>query len=105
MSATPHTNRPTLTGRQRRALFARSHPLAPVATFSADNLGPAAVEHLRAALQHADLIKVRIQTDDREQFRSAVEQLVERVPCLLVKKVGRVAVLGRFSVVDFAAPT
>ena len=42
-----------------------------------------------------DLLKVRISTDDREECDRVAEELAARLPCQLVQRVGRVALLFR----------
>jgi len=86
-----------LSAKERQALLAESHPLKAVATLSADALTDAAVEHVRAAFVGRELLKVRIQADSGDECDAAAADLARRVPCELVKRVGRVAVLYRAS--------
>jgi RNA-binding protein len=89
-----------LSPKERQALLAESHPLKAVATLSADAMTDAAIEHVRAAFVGRELLKVRIPADSGDECDAAAADLARRVPCELVKRVGRVAVLYRA-----AAPT
>jgi RNA-binding protein len=86
-----------LTSKQRRELGARGQRLKPAVTISADAgaLAETVVTHVRALLVERELAKVRIRTDDRAACRRAAEQLAARVPCQIVRIVGRVALLYR----------
>jgi RNA-binding protein len=86
-----------LTSKQRRELGARGQRLKPAITISAetDGLAETVVTHIRALLVEHELAKVRIRTDDRAACRRAAEQLAARVPCQIVRIVGRVALLYR----------
>ncbi len=53
------------------------------------------VEHLRQAFQKSPLVKVKVQTDERQACETVAKSLTERVPCELVRRVGRVLVLFR----------
>ncbi len=84
-----------LTSGQRRALKARGNRIKASVTISAEDLSEAAVEHVRRAFARRDLIKVRLVTDDRELCDRAAAELARRVPCHLVQRIGRVALLYR----------
>ena len=84
-----------MTAKQRRELLAQSHALNPAATIAADNLSDAVVTRVRACLAGRALVKVRIRADSGPECDAAAAELARRVPCELVKRVGRVAVLYR----------
>jgi len=80
---------------ERRALAAKGHRLKAHVIIRADELSDATVAHVRRAFGDRELIKVRISTDDRQQCLLAAQELAERIPCELVQRVGRVALLYR----------
>ena len=82
-----------LSSKQRRELTARGHHLKASVTITAGELSDTAVEHVRSAFGQRDLLKIRISTDDREQCARTAVELAERIPCELVQRVGRVALL------------
>jgi RNA-binding protein YhbY len=83
-----------LTPRRRRELARSAHGLH-VSVHVAGTPGESAMEQIRAALSRRELVKVRVQTDDRETCRQVGAQLADRVPCELVARVGRVLLLYR----------
>jgi RNA-binding protein len=84
-----------LSSSKRRALAAKGNRLKAHVIIRAAELSDAAVEHVRQAFDDQELIKVRISTDDRQRCRQAAQELAERIPCELVQRVGRVALLYR----------
>jgi len=84
-----------LSSSERRALAARSHRLKARVVIGGDELSDATVAHVRNAFGEKELLKVRISTDDREDCSRLAIELAERIPCELVQRVGRVALLYR----------
>ncbi len=84
----------SLTSAQRRALAARGNRIKASVTI-ADTLSDSVVAHVRKAFGKRDLIKVRIATEDREVFAQTAAELAERIPCVLVQRIGRIALLYR----------
>jgi len=84
-----------LSSRQRRELAARGQRLKAKVTIAAGELSEAAVAHVRRAFARDELLKVRINADDREQFAQTAAGLAERLPAELVQLIGRVALFYR----------
>jgi RNA-binding protein YhbY len=84
-----------LTSAQRQALRADGHRLTARVTVSAERLDDGVIEHIRASLAAAPLLKVRLQAEDRAQCDAAARELGRRVPCEVVKRIGRVVLLYR----------
>ena len=84
-----------LSSKERRALAARGNRLKASVIIRADELSEATVAHVRNAFGERELLKVRISTDDREACSRAALELAKRIPCELVQRVGRVALLYR----------
>lgn len=82
-----------LSAKQRRSLLAESHPLKPLMAVGAEGLSETSVEHLRQCFTGRELIKVRVQADDGPACDALAAEIVQRVPCELVRRVGRVLVL------------
>jgi RNA-binding protein len=76
-------------------MLAASHALQPVVTVSAGNLTDAAVAQVRACFAHHELVKARIHADTGDECDVAAVELAARVPCELVRRIGRVALLYR----------
>jgi RNA-binding protein len=84
-----------LTSAERRELVARSHTLKPVATLAAGELTDTAVAHVRTALTAHDLLKVRLQADTTAECDALAAQLAQRIPCEVVRRIGRIVILHR----------
>ncbi len=84
-----------LTSGRRRELIALGNRIKANVIIRADELSDATIDHVRQAFGDKELIKIRISTSDRQQCLLAAEQLAERVPCELVQRIGRVALLYR----------
>lgn len=84
-----------LPANQRRALIAAGHHLKAALTVSADHIEDSVVAHVRQAMTRHPLLKVRIAADRGSDCDAAAATLAERVPCALVQRVGRVALLYR----------
>ena len=85
----------SLSPKERRELIARSHQLKASVTIAAAGVSEGAIEHVRELLATRELMKVRIQTDSREECDRAADALATRVPCEVVTRVGRVVLLFR----------
>lgn len=79
--------------RTRRELSAQGHHLKAQITVPAGQPSEAIVDHVRQALRRHPLVKVRIPAVDRNTCQATAAALAEQVPCELVQRVGRVALL------------
>ncbi len=84
-----------LSSNQKRYLRGLAHPLKPVILVGAKGITDALISELDLALDHHELIKVRIAADDREARDAGIAALVERSGAQLVQRVGNVACLFR----------
>jgi RNA-binding protein len=84
-----------LTSKQRQFLKRLAHPLSPLVRVGKAGLTQAVVDETRHALSHHELIKVRIDVEDRGERRGVMGQLVTDSEAVLVGSVGKVAVLYR----------
>ena len=86
---------PVLSPKQRQFLRRLAHPLSPLVRIGKAGLTPAVVDETNHALRAHELIKVRIEVEDRGQRRDVMGQLVADSAAVLVGSVGKVAVLYR----------
>ncbi len=84
-----------LPSKLRQSLLARAHQLKAAISVPADGITDAIAAHVRAAFARSDLLKVRIHADSGAETDAAAAELCARVPCELVKRIGRVALLYR----------
>jgi len=84
-----------LTPAQKRHLRALAHPLKPVVLLGAKGLTGPVVAEVDGALEHHELIKVKIAAEDREARDAAIAELARRCGAELVQRVGHTATLYR----------
>jgi RNA-binding protein len=80
--------------KERRELAARGHHLKASVCLSAE-VAEEHVWHVRRAFAADELVKVRIRGDDRAAREQAARELAVRVPCEIVRRIGRVVLLYR----------
>ena len=80
---------------QRRYLRSLAHALKPVILVGAKGVTPALLAELDGALEHHELIKVKIAAEDRDERDAWVAQLAKDAGASLIQRVGNVATLFR----------
>lgn len=85
----------SLTAAQTRFLRGQAHGLKALLQTGGKGLTPAFLAELELALEHHELVKVKLAADDREAREAMVVQLVEQTDAALVQRIGHVAVLYR----------
>ena len=84
-----------LSGSEKRRLRAAAHALAPVVIVAARGVTDGVVAETDRALRDHELIKVRIDIDDREARRTAAALLAGRCAAHVAQTIGKVCVLYR----------
>jgi RNA-binding protein len=84
-----------LQNHQRRALKQRAHHLKPVVLLGAAGLTEAVLAEIELALDHHELIKVRVNGGDRDVRDAQIMTIVEETGAALVQRIGNIAVLYR----------
>lgn len=84
-----------LSEKQRRHLKGLAHPLKPVILMGNAGLTDAVVAATAEALEHHELIKVRLPGMERADRDAALALLAERTASAMVTRIGHVAVLYR----------
>ena len=85
----------TLKPTQKRYLRGLAHALKPVILVGNKGLTPALVAEFSAALDHHELIKVRLAGDDRAERAAQVAALGQAASAELVQTIGKVATYFR----------
>lgn len=80
---------------QVKHLRALAHDLKPVILMGAKGLTDALVGELEIALEHHELVKVKLSGGDRAERDLAAATLVERTGAALIQRIGNQAVLFR----------
>ena len=91
----PATRALTLTDRQRRHLRGLAHSLKPIVRLGTAGLSEAVVLEARRALDHHELVKVKIPGGDRAGREELLRSLAARTASALVQRIGNVAVIYR----------
>jgi RNA-binding protein len=84
-----------LTEPQRKLLRSLAHPRKPIVTIGRNGLTDAVLSELGKALDHHELIKVKVTTGDREDRNAMVQALCEQTGSTLIQRIGFIAVLFR----------
>jgi RNA-binding protein len=84
-----------ITSRQRSALKARAHHLTPVVRVGVARLSDAFIAEVNRALADHELIKVRIDIEDRDDRHRIADEIVARTESANVQRVGKILVIWR----------
>ena len=84
-----------LNNNQRRYLRGLSHDLHPLVIIAERGLAPSVLKEIEIALNHHELIKIRISAADRDAKAGLIEQLLELSGAELVQKIGHVVSIYR----------
>jgi RNA-binding protein len=85
----------SLQNRQLRALKQRAHHLKPVVLLGAAGLTAAVLAEIEQALEHHELIKVRLTGPDRDARDAQARTIVEQTGAAMVQRIGNIAILYR----------
>ncbi|NOR52161.1 MAG: ribosome assembly RNA-binding protein YhbY [Gammaproteobacteria bacterium] len=85
----------SLTKTQVRHLRGLGHTLKPVVIIGGGGLSDGVIGELNQSLEHHELLKVRVNAEDREERDTLIEQMCKAVSCNLVQRIGHIALLYR----------
>ena len=84
-----------LNNKQKQHLKSLAHPLKPVVLLGANGLTEGVIAEIEGALEHHELIKVKVPADER-QLRTAIADAITReTGAQLVQTIGKTLVLYR----------
>ena len=84
-----------LTAAQNRFLRGQAYDLNAMLQIGGKGLTDAVVAEVSSALEHHELIKVKVAATDREARDALINDLASRVDAVLVQRIGHVAILYR----------
>jgi RNA-binding protein len=84
-----------LTESQRRLLRSLAHPRKPIVMIGRNGLTDSVLTELERALDHHELVKVKVGIGDRVGRARVIETICERTGSLLIQRIGFVATLFR----------
>lgn len=85
----------TLSIAQRRELKAQAHALNPVVMIGKSGLSSAVIEELDRGLTSHELMKIKVQVDDRVARNALFEEICEKLSAAAVQHIGKVFVIYR----------
>jgi RNA-binding protein len=80
---------------QKKHLRSLAHRLKPVVTIGDKGLSASVMEEFRNALDHHELIKVRVRAGDRDDRDAIIAELTTGSSATLVGRIGNVATIYR----------
>jgi len=86
-----------LTAAQTRFLRGQAHGIKAMLQVGGKGITDALVAEIDAALEHHELIKVKVGASDRDERDAMIADLAARTESALVQRIGHVAVLYRQS--------
>lgn len=84
-----------LTASQIRFLRGQAHDLKAMLQIGGKGLTPAFIAELGLALEHHELIKVKVGAEDRQARDAIIDEMVQQTGAALVQRIGHTAVLYR----------
>ena len=84
-----------LTSKQRSFLRSQAHHLKPVVTLGSAGLTEGVMNEIKLAVEHHELIKIKIHTGDRDELKEAAEQISKKSNSELVQIIGHIAIIYR----------
>ena len=86
-----------LSNTQQRYLRGLAHAIKPVVLIGGKGLSPSVLAEIDLALEHHELVKVKVSADNREARDEMVAEFVLKTRSTLVQRIGNIATLYRRS--------
>ncbi len=87
--------RTLITDAQRKHLRRLAHALKPTVMIGGSGLAEGVIKEIGQALDHHEIIKVRVRVGDRKARDEIIRQIAEQAGADLVQRIGNVAVFFR----------
>ena len=84
-----------LTHPQKRHLKALAHPRKPVVIVGDSGVTSAVLHEILLALDHHELIKIRVNAGDRETREAMIAEICAATEAALIQRIGHIATLFR----------
>ncbi len=79
----------------KKILKARAHALKPVVITGQNGLSDAVINEIDLALEHHELIKVRINASDREERLMMSAEICQRLSAEIIQSIGHIIAIYR----------
>ena len=86
-----------MTPQKKKMLRSKAHTLKPVVIIGQAGLTDSVYEEIELALDHHELIKIRIRSDDRLARKTAIEKICTEKKADLIQSIGQIAVIYRIN--------
>jgi RNA-binding protein len=87
----------TLSNKQKQYLKGLAHSLKPVVQLGTNGLTEGVLAEIEGALNHHELIKVKVPSDDREEKALIMDAILRETGALKLQTIGHVLVIYRQS--------
>ncbi len=84
-----------MTPRLRSELKSRAHHLKPIVIIGGDGLTPGVHNEIDRALNDHELIKIRVNAEDRNERKLLIEEILKFHKAELIGSVGHIAIIYR----------
>ncbi|NVK54451.1 MAG: ribosome assembly RNA-binding protein YhbY [Alteromonadaceae bacterium] len=84
-----------LSNKQKQFLKGLAHPLKPVVQLGANGLTEGVLAEVEGALEHHELIKVKVPTDDREEKNLIMDAIIRETKAEKLQVIGHTLILYR----------
>ena len=81
----------SITSKQVKFLRQRCHHIKPIVTIGGAGLTENVMSEIELALDHHELVKVKINSGDRDERGSMIEEIVNETGAALVQTIGHTA--------------
>jgi len=85
----------SLNNKQNRFLRAQAHSLKPVVLIGGAGLTDNVINEINHALEDHELIKVRVNADDRDDKKLMIEQISRQTESEMVQTIGHIGIFYR----------
>lgn len=87
----------TLSNKQKQHLKGLAHSIKPVVQLGNNGLTEGVLAEIEGAINHHELIKVKIPTDDKEEKSLIIDAIVRETGAIKLQTIGHVLVLFKQS--------
>jgi len=88
----------SLNNKQIRFLRSEAHSMKPVVLTGGAGLTDNVINEINLALDDHELIKVRVNAEDREKKAAMIESIIQQTECVHVQTIGHIGIFYRKNV-------
>ena len=85
----------TITKTQQKYLRSKAHHLKPVVWIGQNGLTESVTAELETALDHHELIKIKLRVGDRELRNETVDDICQTIHCIKIQCIGSIVSIYR----------